>query len=133
MDAISAEDELDLASEGMQPTEADWTVVSAEVEDTDNGRRAVVAFVGQVGSIEEFKVTERYWLAHNNPDAARVGKGNLKRLFIAVFGTPKATIASLAGKRVHGTVREDDSGFRRLGRFKAVEAGSTAPTVTDLP
>lgn len=126
--------ELDLSGEGLEPTTATWLISNVIVEETQPGCiRAVVTFTAQepINGMDTFEVEDRYWTAHTNPNdkpkgrrPQDIGKSNLKRLFNTVFGTPSGAIASLEGQYVTATVREDDAGFRRIGRFKAAETPS---------
>ncbi len=120
--------ELDLSGEGLEPTTATWLISDTIVEETAPGCiRAVVTFTAQepINGMENFEIVDRYWTAHTNPNdkpkgrrPQDVGRSNLKRLFNAVFGTPSGSPAALTGNRVTATAREDDAGFRRIGRFK---------------
>jgi hypothetical protein len=125
---VSAEEELDLSGEGFQPFVADFLITEAEIEETDKGQRAVVKFEAEHTDGYTLSVTERFWLKHENAKAEAIGRGQLKRLFAAVFGGPKGSLSSLPGQYVNAQAREDDAGFRRIGRYKAVANVNTSAT-----
>src|SRR5690606_18250770 len=104
--------------------DADFEITNVEVEDKDNGRQIIVTF--ENNDVLPYPVRERYWLTHTNEDAQRIGRGGIKRLFKAVYGSPRGSINGLRGNRVRAHVREDADGFPRLSRFRQVQENGLA-------
>jgi hypothetical protein len=123
--------ELDLTNEGFSTPRINWQIIKAEVESPNPGQqRAVVEFAGAHGGID-YSVTDRFWLQYTGSgDASRdakttsIGRGQLKRLFIAALGTPKASVSQLMGTWVSAEGQEDDLGFRRLRGLRTAEGGA---------
>lgn len=127
-EAISAHDELDLTDEGFQVPQTNWQITSAEVEAPQPGQqRAVIEFTTEHDGVE-YQVTDRLWLQYTgsgdpNKDelVTRIGRGQLKRLFIAALGGPVGTVAELQGKWISARGEEDENGFRRLRSIREPE------------
>lgn len=127
-EVVSAHDELDLTGEGFSVPRTNWEIVSAEVEAPNPGQqRAVIEFRATYDGIE-YGVTERFWLQYTgsgdpskDQQTTNIGRGQLKRLFKAAFGTPKGTVAGLVGQWVSAEGSEDNAGFRRLQGFREAE------------
>lgn len=128
--------ELDLADEGFSTPRMLWTITEAEfagvdedgdeVEDLRDAERisANITFEAEVdGNDVDFTVF--YTFKHPNEQAQQIGRGQLKRLFIAAFGQPKGQITDLIGKKVSAEGGEDNRGFRTLKRLRAPAKSST--------
>lgn len=119
----STSDELDFSNDGVQTEEKLWTITSAEVESTENGKRLVVEFETEGAN---FPQTQRYWLEHENEDAQRIGRAEAKRLATAITGSPRMDPTKIVGQKVLATIKEDKKGFVRLNMFKSAPSAAAA-------
>lgn len=119
MDSITPTTELDLSGDGFNVPGATWTITEADVSEKDDRQFAVLTFEAEVDG-NTFAVTERYTLKHDNPKAVAAGRGGLKRVFLSALGRSTGALSELVGASVVADGLEDDNGFRRLRRIKAV-------------
>jgi hypothetical protein len=124
-DSLSAEQELDLSGEGLQRTRAVFEITDTELNPAKSGQGTVlhISFeaLEPIDEQDGFRADEYLVVRHAKKSVAKGGMGRLKRLFIAVFGTPEGSIAGLVGRTVSAEVWEDAEGFRRIGRYQPVE------------
>ena len=118
-ETFSANDELDLSGEGLQPTTANFMIVDADFVTTDDGTRweATLEPVGQeIEGLYNNQVKDSgYWTHGSREDLVRYGRGGLRRLARAAIGRDAGfTLADLRGQIVSGTVSEDDRGYTRI-------------------
>lgn len=124
---FNPDDELDLTGEGLQPTDADFLIVKAGVLSHEHGQRWECVFEPVGTTIEGLpnnQVRDNGFLTYDGPsqhDLAQIGKGVLKRLMTAALGTPRGRMVDLEGKTVGARVSEDNSGFARIGRYRAAK------------
>jgi len=131
-DSLSTEQELDLSGEGLQRTRAVFEITDTELNPSKSGQGTVlhISFEATepVDEIEGFRADSWLTVRHVKKAVAKGGMGQLKRLFIAVFGTPEGSISGLVGRQVSAEVWEDQEGFRRIGRYQPVTAEEGAET-----
>jgi hypothetical protein len=128
--SFTADDEIDLSNEfSFEAKRIDAVeITDVDVDERENGTRLVVTFEG--GELP-YPVRESFWLSHTNEDAQRIGRAQLKGLFKAATGQPKAAPSALRGTQVSPYAKEGDDGRIRLSSFRAVKttagigAGST--------
>jgi hypothetical protein len=135
--ALSPDQELDLSGEGLQRTRASFEITDTELNPAKSGQGTVlhISFEATepVDEIEGFRADAYMVVRHVKKAVQKGGMGQLKRLFIAVFGTPAGSIDGLKGRFVSAEVWEDEDGFRRIGRFQPVagaEEGAEAELAT---
>lgn len=128
-DSLSPDAELDLSGEGLQRTRAVFVITDTELNPSKSGQGTVlhISFEATetVDEIEGFRADDYLTVRHVKKAVAKGGMGRLKRLFIAVFGTPEGSISGLVGRQVSAEVWEDAEGFRRIGRYQPVETAAT--------
>lgn len=138
--ALDASAELDLTNEGFSVERTNWQITKAIVESPDPGKkRAVVEFTAQVEG-RSVSVTDRFWMQYTGSGDAQkdarttsIGRGQLKRLFNAAFGSPKGSVAALQGRWVSAEGSEDEQGFRRLRGMRGAEGAGSVPNGAGLP
>jgi len=126
---IDPDAELDLEGDGLQAFTDTFLVVESRVTDSDNGQRWEVIFEAENKGEDLIngRVRDSGFLTYTGDseyDLVKMGRGQLKRLVIALTGSAKCKLPDLEGKRVQGYVSEDKSGFPKIGRYKPV----TTPT-----
>ncbi|KKN39755.1 hypothetical protein LCGC14_0740340 [marine sediment metagenome] len=122
---IDPDAELDLEGDGLQPFYDNFLITEAGIEDSDNGQRWVVIFEpeNEGEKLPNGKARDSGFLTYTGDsehDLVAMGRGQLKRLFQAALGKPKAKITELEGVRVYAYIREGNTGFPQIGRYKAV-------------
>jgi len=123
---IDPEAELDLEGDGLKPFYDIFLVVESKIEDSENGQRWVVIFEAEseADKLPNGKVRDSGFLTYTGDsehDLVAMGRGQLKRLAFALTGKHKVKMSELEGNRVRGYVREGNTGFPQIGRYKAVQ------------
>lgn len=117
-DMFPVEDEFDVSDAGV-PTlnEVLATITDFEVEEKENGVQHAITF--EVEGLA-FPVTRGYWSTHTNPKAAAAGRRQLKAIARAALGRTTYSRQALVGARLIVSVKENDTGFAEVSRFKAI-------------
>lgn len=119
---FSPDDELDLSGAGLQPETGLFQIEEAKYETNDDGTRWVAIFVPVGRTIEGLinnRVRDSGYVSHQSrPELVNMGKGGLKKLYLAAFGQPKGKLGELPGVIVQAYLSEDKNGFGKLGRYK---------------
>lgn len=110
-------EEYDFSADGLPVGEHTFTISEVEEEEKENGVQLKLTY--ETDAVD-FPIPVGYWIEHSNPKAAKIGRGNLKKIALAAIGQPKFSAESLKGQKVVATLSEDDQGFARIGRFKRV-------------
>lgn len=92
-----------------------WTITEATENEKENGKQWVLKLESETVPVA---VYVREWISHTNETAQRIGRGNLKKIFIGVLGQPKGSLAQLRGAKVTARLSEDKEGFARLSAYK---------------
>ena len=122
-DVITADTQLDLEGEGLQPTEAQFIIVGTDVVENDNGQRWVVTFEAteEIPGLLGGTVDDGGYLSHKErEDLVQMGRGQLKRLGRSLLGRTAFALSELEGFVVTGTVMENDAGYTNIRRIKPV-------------
>jgi len=123
---FSPETEFDFSQDTTVETiEGIWTIVDAVEEamesDKGTGRRHVITFNGDA---LPFPITVRQIVAYEYRNGGgdtswvKRSRGVLKNLAKAATGEPRYSLASLIGKQVRATTKDDGNGFYTLSRFR---------------
>lgn len=121
---FTPDQELDMGEWGLQPTDATFTIVEADLQETEDGQRYVITFEADedIENLPNNQVTDRGYLSHaTRPELVNIGRGSLKRLTKAALGTERASLQDLIGEKIRGRVYENDAGFTNIGRISAAE------------
>ena len=126
---IDPDAELDLEGDGLQPFNDTFLVVTAQIVDSDHGQRWEVIFEAENEgeNLPNGRVRDSGFLTYSGDsefDVVAMGRGQLKRLFNAALGRPKAKVPELEGTRVQAYVREGKQGFPEIGRYKAITSST---------
>lgn len=108
-------EEYDFSADGLPVGEKLFTITEEEVVERETGVQLVLTF--ETPDVD-FPIPVNYWIEHNNPRAAKIGRGNLKKIAVAATGQPKIAKGGFKGHKVLATLSEDDQGFARVSRFK---------------
>lgn len=119
---VGAEDEVfDFSGDGIQKQNVSVEVTGFEIVKTDTGTRHAIEFSvkDENGELLPFPVNVREWVAQDNPVAARIGRGNLKKLAQGLLGKPTYTKDTILGAKGSAELYENKDGFASLRKFKA--------------
>lgn len=111
----AADETYDFSDAGLQETEGTFTVTEFSAEKKDNGIQHKITLESPVLN---YPVYLNAWVEHTNDKAKAVGRSILKRFALAALGHPSYNQTNIIGARVVATVKEDDNGFTRIGKFK---------------
>lgn len=127
-DLFDVEQELDLTNAGLQRQRATFEITGATVNKARSGRGNVLHIeftsTDDVDDIPNFRADDYIVVTHDDIRVVKGGQTKLKRLFSAVFGGTVGRISDLPGQFVSAEVWEDDEGFRRIGRYQAIDEGT---------
>ena len=128
---ITADDEMDFTNDGIQGQRAVFQITRATRQRKNGGDiLAVLQYTALDNEIVGFPITETYWLAHSNPQAEKIGRGNIKKVFNALFGAPTGPFNDLVGKYVSMWLKEaKKDGRATVGSPQAVSADAIAGSV----
>jgi len=125
---LTADDELDLTGEGLEPQRANFQILEAKQTTKENGILAEISFKALDDDVMGYPITETFWLEHKNPNQKPkgkrpqdIGRGMLKRLFTSVYGQPSGSLSGLQGRYVSCWLKEDQRGFATVGSFQKAE------------
>lgn len=113
----TAAEEFDYSGDGIVKAEHEFTITGFEIEAKGNGTQHKLTYETPALG---YPVKVGYWVEHSNPQAAKAGRGNLKRIAQAALGQPKMSAASIVGATLLATVSEDEAGFAKIEKFKPV-------------
>ena len=122
-------EEYDFSADGLPVGEHTFTITDVEEEEKDKGTQLKVTYETEA---VDFPIPVGYWIEHENPKAAKIGRGNLKKIALAALGQPKFSAEALKGRKVLATLSEDGEGFARIGRFKKVPEAVTEVALLPL-
>ena len=115
----SASEEFDFSGDGLPEGDHVATITDFAVEEKDKGTQHVLTYES---ATLPFPIPVGYWVEHENPKAAQVGRSNLKKVALAALGQPKYTSATIKGAKLLIHVKEDNDGFARVSKFRPAPA-----------